>query len=79
MRVRRRTAAARNFHLTTAFLSITYNFLVAVSCAYYVPHDALGVGWAVQSYAWVGSLLSAIGLLGILMVSGSPSREPPFD
>ncbi|KAF2215210.1 hypothetical protein CERZMDRAFT_56805 [Cercospora zeae-maydis SCOH1-5] len=63
------------FPVAIAIVSLVYNVLVALSCAY-LPDDPLYIGLSVQLYAWAGSALSVIGLFGI--VTKQPALTTSF-
>ncbi|EME44878.1 hypothetical protein DOTSEDRAFT_70806 [Dothistroma septosporum NZE10] len=58
-------STSTNFATIVALLSCIYNLLVAVS-SNYLPDDPLGIGLGISLYAWSGTILSAVGLAGIV-------------
>lgn len=65
-----RASPSRAFAASIALTSLVYNLFVAASCAY-LPDDPLLIGVSIQYYACAGSVLSALGLVGIATVSTS--------
>ncbi|KAF2721650.1 hypothetical protein K431DRAFT_223694 [Polychaeton citri CBS 116435] len=59
------TTASRAFPIVIASVSLTYNVFAAVLCQY-LPDDPLYIGASISVYAWSGSVLSLLGLCGII-------------
>ena len=55
------------FPSTAALLSFAYNLLVLLSCKY-IPDDPLRISAVVATYAWMGSVFSLLGIVGVLDV-----------
>lgn len=73
-----RASPSRAFAASIALTSLFYNLFVAASCAY-LPDDPLLIGVSIQYYACAGSVLSALGLVGIATVSTCTSGSSTYD
>lgn len=61
------SSTSKGFAAAVALLACIYNALLAASCAY-LPDDPLSIRSSISLYAWAGSVLSILGLAGIVLV-----------